>query len=1022
MRRRQFLATTGLATATVLTATVGDWTTTAHAAPTADPAAGRLTATVGLIDNDFDPRTGPLTQFGATYGMALDCRYRTLGVAFPAAQHVTALEIPTNRPSHRLNPRDLSVWASDDNASWTRHDAEFLDLGTTVWLFGLDVTTRYVAVHCHRDGEGPDATIVTTNLQESLFAYDIPAGSFVASGGGSWTNRSRLRIHNPHNESLRDRSAYLPLDQLGVEQLIRDGQLREDLADLRFADQDGRQLHAYCDGDGIFIRVPAIGPKSVITAYAHAGNPVATSVLNDAYALQVEYGRRTYRRHGGQSAAGLNFGVEIHPARLPDGTLMIAANTTRTGGIHARYSFDEGRTWTLPEPMIPPSNPDVALDRAGGFLVDPDTGVVTAVFYATGVSSGPDWTDPAQHLCQLWIAQADHYANGRPVFGTPRRQLLTNHLTGQDVAWNITYSDPIKTSSGAYVVPVPHIYKPDGQFAEAILRSTDGGLTWAESETPLTLEVAGFEGGISESAITELSDGRLMIIARQQSGAKYHFAVSYSTDDGVTWTPVVDSSVLATNTCPSFLWRPDDSLLLSWSGHNALGQASYWRNNLTVARSTDDGQRYAHHQDLTGATSLSRPGWFSGNERVTMIEPFMAAAGSSDLLVAWADVRAGTGSTLLVEDIDRYLQDSHGALDVFNHYSTAGVANGSELAQSRWWRTTKAGSLTLVDGPRDGVRAVRLDSAGVTVPVGASRLFPGTRKAMIRCRIRVGDTTAGLRIAVQEGFSTVDTPTGGANAYGTVALLEVQPDHAVFTTTEDVFDAVPLGGWLAADTSPATGELHFGEVGGVAFDYASRSIGVDLLQPRTLDGLVITGSTDFNATGVTRVEPGDLTIWAADTNGDWVEQSGWSGTKDGLTFTMHGPEVTTRYVKISQPYTDTAFTLAGYMQDFIHVLPARPDIEHPQDFTPLPSPTSFVPGQWHTLQFDADLDAQAVVISVDGEVVAEQAPLRHAETITHFMLLGGAGGTTEVEIAELLVQDLSLGVSLVNRIGRPGGA
>lgn len=1016
MKRRHFIAATGAA----LTATALGWDTDPAAAA---PTTTRLPATVGLIDLHHNPRAGALSNLGATWGMALDCRYRSMGADLGSAQRVNAVEIPNDRPSHRLNPRDLSLWTSDDNRAWVRHDAEFLDLGTSVWLFGFDVTTRWISVHCHRDGEGTDATVVRTNLQESLYVHDIPAGSFLAGGDGSWPYRSRLRIHNPHAITLKDRAAYLPLDQLGVAELIQGGRVRADLADLRFADETGRQLHAYSDGDGIFIRIPSIGAGAVLTAYAHSGNPSAASILNDAYALQVEYGRRTYVKQAGKSAAGQNFGVELHPVRLPDGALMITANTSAAGGIHARYSFDDGRTWTLPEPLIPPSNPTVANDRAGGFLVDPDTGVVTAVFYATGVSSGPDWTDPAQHLCQLWIAQADHYVNRRPVFGTPRRQMLTNHVTGQDVAWNLTYTDPVKTRTGAYVAPVPYIFQPDGQFAEAILRSTDGGTTWTQSATPLVLEVTGFEGGVSESAITELGDGRLMIIARQQSGKKFHFGVSHSSDDGITWTPLQDSNVLASNTCPSFLQRPDESLLLSWPGHNAQGQASYWRNNLTVARSTDGGAHFAQHQDLTGATSLSRPGWFNGNERFGMLEPFMATAGESDVLIAWPDVRAGSGSTLLVEDIDRYVQDSHGALDVMNHYSTAGVANGSELAQSRWWRTTKAGSLTLVDGPRTGTRAVRLASAGSTRPIGASRIFPGTRKATVRCRIRCGDTTAGLRIAIQEAFANSDTPTGGANAHGTVALLEVRGDHSVWTTTHDVFDAVPLGGWLENDAAPASSRLGLGEIGGVAFDYNLRSIGLDLLGPREVSGLVLTGSPDFNASGVTRLVPGDLKVWFADANdGTWVEQSGWTGTKNGLTITLNGPATTTQFVKVTQPYADKAFTFAGYMQNFIHVLPARPDLEHPQVFTPLPTPTTLTPGQWYTVQVDADLDANTVVISVDGTVVAEQAPLRHAETITHFMLLGGNGGTTEVEVAELMVRDLSLGVATVNRIGRAGHA
>lgn len=1015
MDRRRFLQTGGVAAGS---AALG---LTVATPATANPgtAATALTGSVGWADNDLDPRTGPLKNFGHTGGFALDCLYRTVGTDLGEQKSINAVELISERPSHRLNPRDLAVYVSDDNAGWRKLDADFLDLGTSIWLYNLDAEARYVAVHCHREGAGSVATFANANLQRLLVAHRIPAGSFIA-GSGSWPYRTELRVINDGPEPLEDRAGYVSLAQLGVPAMIKTRKAAADLSDLRFATAEGRQLPAYCDGRGIFVRVPRLAAGETRTLHLYSGNPDATSVLADATALQVEYGHRTFQPQSAKSAAGLTFGGELHPVRLPDGTLLIASNTTAVGGIHARYSFDDGRTWTVPEPMITASDPARGTDRAGGFLVDPDTGVLTAIFYSVGVSNGNDWTDPSQHLCQVWVAQADRYVDRKPVFGTPRPQVIMNHETGRPASWTITYTDPIKTTSGAYVVSVPYIFRPDGQFALAVLRSTDGGATWRQSATSLTLSVAGFEEGVSESTIAQLRSGALVIYARQQTDSKYHFGTSTSTDDGVTWAELTDSRILASNTQPTTLNRGAD-VIIGWPGHNAFGQKSYRRNNFTLAATRDDGRTFHGHQDVTGATSLSTPGWKDTREQRLMVESFIVPAGDHDLLVGWASGPATAGSTLLVEDLDRFLYRSHGALDVLRHLDPTAVDGGRELAQSRWWRSTRGGQLDLVPGPNTAGRALRLRTSEPAVPAAASRLFPGTRKARLRFRLRWSELGSGLRIALQEGFAAPDVPNVGANARGTVALFRLAADGSVQVTTEDVYDAVPVGGFLENDVDPRTGNLGLLKILPVAFDYNRRSVGLDLQQPREVTSIVLTGLQRFATDGTsTRLEPEDVRVWASETNrGDWREITGWSGTKDGLVITLTGPAFSTRYLKLTQPYADKAFTYANDLEQLVRVLPERPDLEHPQDFGPLPEPTTLPADAWHTFRFDVDLDAGTVVTMINGRTVAELPVLRTAETLTHLLLQTETGGRTEVGVAEFLLQDTTHGLPSITRIGLP---
>ncbi|MBO0885208.1 MAG: twin-arginine translocation signal domain-containing protein, partial [Mycobacterium sp.] len=317
MDRRDFLKAGGVAVGGLALGLSVAEPSFADGAPTMTDLGG----TVGVTDHDLDPRLSALVA-PAEGALLIDQDYRSVGLAFTRNVAVKAVRLTSDRSAHRLNARDLAVYTSADNEHWTKRSAEVLDLGATIWLYGIDVQARYVKVHCYREGAAAVATFGHADPQQLISAYSVPAGAFVG-GGGTWSHRIAITIANPGGRALVDRAVYVPHEALGTSGLVGAGILRTDLADLRFADAKGRQLHAYDDGAGIFVRIPSLPPRQATDIYAYTGNPEAESVLADAGALQVEYGHRTYQPQVGKSEAGLTLSGEVHPFALPDGTLLM---------------------------------------------------------------------------------------------------------------------------------------------------------------------------------------------------------------------------------------------------------------------------------------------------------------------------------------------------------------------------------------------------------------------------------------------------------------------------------------------------------------------------------------------------------------------------------------------------------------------------------------------------------------------------------------------------------------------------
>lgn len=124
-------------------------------------------------------------------------------------------------------------------------------------------------------------------------------------------------------------------------------------------------------------------------------------------------------------------------------------------------------------------------------------------------------------------------------------------------------------------------------------------------------------------------------------------------------------------------------------------------------------------------------------------------------------------------------------------------------------------------------------------------------------------------------------------------------------------------GWLLSDVEPTTGNLdHIGlSTALFALDYRKRSIGAVLWEPGTITKLTL---RDLDET--TRLVPSDLSVYVSDRNdGDWRLVEGAEVSRTSTAFVFTGLNVTARYVKVVQPYTDTAFTFTNQISKMLEV-------------------------------------------------------------------------------------------------------
>ena len=155
----------------------------------------------------------------------------------------------------------------------------------------------------------------------------------------------------------------------------------------------------------------------------------------------------------------------------------------------------------------------------------------------------------------------------------------------------------VQMKDGHLICPValhhlPEYEKPDWQGLLMCYLSDDLGKSWNRSKS--VLKGARSDGSrvtLQEPGVIELQDGRLMMFARTDDGSQY---LSWSTDQGKTWSQLVASSIRSPQSPATIERIPGRSdLLMVWNDHTDISDSLKARRTpFSVALSHDDGKTW----------------------------------------------------------------------------------------------------------------------------------------------------------------------------------------------------------------------------------------------------------------------------------------------------------------------------------------------------------------------------------------------------------------------------------------------
>jgi sialidase-1 len=293
-------------------------------------------------------------------------------------------------------------------------------------------------------------------------------------------------------------------------------------------------------------------------------------------------------------------GKDGYPAyRIPSlittkrGTLLAFAEGRASLRDHAendivlKRSTDMGATWSSLQVLD--EDGSNALNNPTAVVVR-ETGRVLLMYqrYAKGFDehkTEPGYDGP--HVCRTLITHSDDdgltWSGPRDITRQVKRPtVVTSTATGPGIG--------IQLARGKHAgrILMPFNQGPYGKWQVYAALSDDQGETWRYGETA----PEGTKGYANEVQFVELSDGSVMLNARNQGGDKLR-KISISRDGGLTWSATYNDPVLIEPVCQASLLRhpnksdpSKDAFLFS----NPATQSA--RTNGTVRLSRDEGKTW----------------------------------------------------------------------------------------------------------------------------------------------------------------------------------------------------------------------------------------------------------------------------------------------------------------------------------------------------------------------------------------------------------------------------------------------
>ena len=237
-----------------------------------------------------------------------------------------------------------------------------------------------------------------------------------------------------------------------------------------------------------------------------------------------------------------------------------------------RRSFDQGKTWESLQKILDFPNKEGAGDPQ--LIQDPKTG---RIFLFYGYCPGRNELIDAPIMLGRHLSLQYIYSDNE---GTSWSLPIVVEYGLKKEGWHSLWPSPGRGTvlkDGTLVIPISG-YDTKKIFSHFIF-SSDHGQSWQISER--------IGEGINEATLVELSDGTLMVNARNDSKKR---AIVTSNDRGRHWSPIFFHPQLQEPTCQgSFVkskWNKKDVLIFSNPNDPAK------RQNLTVKLSFDDGKTW----------------------------------------------------------------------------------------------------------------------------------------------------------------------------------------------------------------------------------------------------------------------------------------------------------------------------------------------------------------------------------------------------------------------------------------------
>lgn len=247
-------------------------------------------------------------------------------------------------------------------------------------------------------------------------------------------------------------------------------------------------------------------------------------------------------------------------AQLDDGSLFTLTNLSRqlrnmgTYSKHqfvfSRRSFDGGKTWTKPYPLI--EIPEIkAYVRAMPFLIS-QKGFLHVFFIRIKVYD----FENNKFEGDILHARMDDISGKNIRF---QKIECLDRYTG-------ALNNLIQLKNGRIVVPFSTLEKKSKTFVSSTIYSEDEGITWkASNDVSVVSEETHVESGAVEPVIMEVEENKLVMIIRTVMGAFYY---SVSNDGGITWNKSEKTMIKSSN-APAVLQKMKDGrILMSWNNCN----------------------------------------------------------------------------------------------------------------------------------------------------------------------------------------------------------------------------------------------------------------------------------------------------------------------------------------------------------------------------------------------------------------------------------------------------------------------